>query len=336
MNRRTLSTPMIGLAVALLLLAACGTPESSPLRIQATSTSAPTTTTATQASESPAATQVPITPTTEEITSLGSSCSELFQSHVDAWDSREPENLRQVYTEDIVHFDGQPLYVDIDGVVGMAKRLYEQFPNWQSEAGATYISKDQCLGTSINWGLLGLKQADPGLEYGLLNTRSGRISYWRLFYDRRFFQAMLGIVTGGEIIDDEFLSQFASSWSGGDAGELAKIYSQDAELEDSLFGISIAGQQAIADYANRFFARSPGAGWELLYPFAERDASDLYKQQYPSASQGGVFGIMVEDAGGNPCEIRAAVILTPNDEGRIQKHMTYYAADTLIACGWVR
>jgi hypothetical protein len=314
MNRKTLSTPMIGLALGLLLLAACGMPEPSPAGIQATSASAPTTTTATQALESPAATQVPITRTAHEIASLGSSCSELYKSHIDAWDSREPENLRQVYTEDIVHFDGEPLYVDIDGVVDMAKQMYKQFPNWQMEAGATYISEEQCLGTWINWGVFGLKQSDPGLEYDLMNIRSGRISYWRLFYDPGFFKAMLGIVTGGAIIDDDFLSQFASRWSGGDAAELVKIYSQDAELEDSLFGISIVGQQAIADYANWFFARSPGGAWELLYSFAESDASDPYKQQYPFPSQGGVFGIMGKDAGGNPCEIRAAVILTPNDE----------------------
>ena len=45
----------------------------------------------------------------EEVTSIGNNCKELFQGHVDAWDSRDPENLRLIYTDDIIHFDGKPL-----------------------------------------------------------------------------------------------------------------------------------------------------------------------------------------------------------------------------------
>ena len=48
MSRKTLSTSIIGLALALMLLTACGTPEPPPAVIQATSTSAPAITTPTE------------------------------------------------------------------------------------------------------------------------------------------------------------------------------------------------------------------------------------------------------------------------------------------------
>jgi carboxyl-terminal processing protease len=57
MNRRTRSTPILGLALVLILLAACGTTEPPPAVIQATSTSRPATTTPTQV---PAPTEGPL------------------------------------------------------------------------------------------------------------------------------------------------------------------------------------------------------------------------------------------------------------------------------------
>jgi hypothetical protein len=44
----------------------------------------------------------------------------------------------------------------------------------------------------------------------------------------------------------------------------------------------------------------------------------------------------VKDTEGNPCEIRAVVILTPDKEGKIQSQEVFYNADSLIACGWAK
>ena len=268
----------------------------------------------------------------QEITTLGENCEELYRSHIDAWDSRDPQNLRLIYTDDIVHFDGKPLYVGINGVVGMAKGMFEFFPDWQMEAGDTYISDGECFGTWVNWGVFGFTQANPGLEFDLLETRDGKISFWRLFYDQNFFEA----IPDGTNIEQDFLTRFANSWTAADIDELLKIYSQDVHIEDTLFGISDRGQRAMIAYANDVFDKSPGASWELLYPFAENEGGYIAQEGEPLPSEGGVFSITVKDHDSNPCEIRVVLILTPDENGIIQTQQIFYQADTLLACGWVK
>ena len=267
-----------------------------------------------------------------EITLIGKSCKELIQGQIDAWASKDPKNLRLIYSDDIVHFDGKPLFVGIDAVVRMAEDMYTYFPNWQMKAGETYISKDECVGTWVNWNVFSFTQDHPGLEFDFLTTRDSKISFWRLFYDQNFHRAF----GNKDRVDDNFLLQFASSWSSGNAGKVVRMYAQDAELEDGLFGISIIGKQAIREYANSFFAKSPKAKWELIYPFAESEVASSFKEQYPFASQGGIFSISVNDIEGNPCEIRVVVILTPNEHGKILTQKTFYESNMLLTCGWAR
>lgn len=266
-----------------------------------------------------------------EITMLGEKCEALHKSHIDAWDSRDSENLRLIYSEDIVHFDGRPIFVGIDQVVDMARAMFIQFPNLQMEVGKTYISKDACLGTWTFWGIFGISENDPGLEFDLLETQDGKISFWRLYYGQNYFDSL-----NKDMVDDDFLLNFASSWSSGRSNKIGKLYAQDANLEDSLHGISVKGNQPIKEYASGFFAKSPEAKWELVYPFAEDDVEWGFKEQYPFPSQGGIFSITIIDAEGNPCEIRAVVILTPNEERAIQTQKIFYEANTLLTCGWAK
>jgi len=267
-----------------------------------------------------------------EVTSLRDSCEALYQKHMEAWDSRDPENFRQIYTDDVVHVDGDPANTGVYGLIDVGRVMFEVFPDWQMEAGDTYISKNQCLGTWLNWGVFGFSQDDPGIEYDWMETRENKISYWRMFYDQKFHQA----IENADLVNDDFLQNYASAWSSGDPDTILKIYASDAELDDSLFGFSIAGQEAIGDYASRFLATSSEASWDILDPFSESLPSNRYKDEHPYASQGAVYAIQVEGADGNPCEIRAVVILTPNGDGLIQTQNIFYEAETLVACGWAR
>jgi ketosteroid isomerase-like protein len=267
----------------------------------------------------------------DQITALGKSCEELYAQHITAWNSKNPENLRLIYTEDIVSFEGEPTYVGIEDVVEMADDMFQFFPDWQMQAGDTYISKpDECFGTWLNWGVLGIPKENPGKEYDLFTIRDGKISFWRLFYDQEFQNAFATYYR----IKPDFLAQFASAWSGGDAGELVKLYAENAVLEDSLFGVNITGTFEIQDYATNFWRRSSGASWSLVTPFAE-DLPIKHPDLYPHPAQGGIYSISVKDKQGEPCEVRAAVILTPDDDGIILAQQMFYAADTLLECGWV-
>jgi hypothetical protein len=266
-----------------------------------------------------------------EVATLGNDCQALYQGFFNTWNSRNPENMPQIFTDDIVPFDGEPAFVGIDSVVEMATVMFEVFPDWQMTAGQTYVSKDECLGTWLNWGLLGLEEDDPGIEYDLLQTRDGKIYFWQMFYNQRFHE-----VLDEPPVNLDFLAQFTSAWSARNTDELMKIYAQDAEIEDTLFEMTATGEQAIQDYADRFFAQSSEISWELLTPFSESPPTPAHQNQYPIQSQGGVFAIHVQDANGNPCEIQAVAILTPNDEGNIQTQKIFYQADSLVVCGWAK
>ena len=263
----------------------------------------------------------------QEIETLDKNCEDIAKLQIETWNTRDPENLREIYTEDIVHFDKNPAYIGIDEVINMAKRMFINFPNWQMGLGDTYISKEKCVGTWINWGVLGFKQDDPGLEFDLLETQDNKISFWRLFYDEKFNFAP---------IDYELLSMFEKSWSQNDENVLLDIYSENAKLEDTLFDVAIVGHEEIAGYATSIFTFSQGASWNLIIPFTEGHAEYPYKDEYPYPSVGGVFGVNTKKGDGTTCEIRVVAILMPDENGKIQAQETFYDANTLIECGWVR
>ena len=142
----------------------------------------------------------------EIVLPLAQFCLSIAQGQIDAWNSRDPENLRAIYTEDIVHFDGQPAYEGIDEVINMLNGVFKRFKTWQVELGETYISGDECFVTVINFDIFDLTKDNPGLEFDVLETRDGKISFWRLFYDQSFNE----ILKDEDQINHEFISSFAT------------------------------------------------------------------------------------------------------------------------------
>jgi ketosteroid isomerase-like protein len=264
-----------------------------------------------------------ILPAADQVMALGKSCAEIYQAQIEAWVSKDPEKLRAVYTDDIVHFDGIPAFVGIEEVLNMAERMFRAFPRWEMKAGPTYISQNECLGTWIFWNTSGWKEEDPGLEFDILETREGKISFWRLFYDRHF---------DSDRIDEVFLQDFAAAWSSGDLESVLGLYSQDAVVEDTLLGVTAFDPEGIRIYADAVLSENPEISWELTYPFAEVDFANAEAEVL--ASKGGTFTINTLDGQGSPCQIQAVLILTPDGGGKIQHQKTFYDAGSLKNCGW--
>ena len=261
----------------------------------------------------------------QEIEALGKACKDFEKLQIDTWETRDPEKLRDIYTVDIVHFDSYPAYVGIDQVVDMAKMMFSIFSAWEMEAGETYISGEKCVGTWVNWGIMGFTQENPGLEFDLLETKGDKISFWRLFYDEKFdFYP----------IDFKFLAMFENAWSASDAKRLVQIYSENAVLDDTVFGVSIEGKARIANYAQNFLELSHNGSWTLIQGFTEEKIE--FTEDYTGPSLGGVFGVDTTQPNGTNCEIRVAVILTPDENGKIQSQETFYDANSLVECGWVK
>jgi len=256
-------------------------------------------------------------------------CTKLVESQIEAWRSENPDALKKIYTEDIVHFDGSPAYVGIDEVTHMAENMWIYFSKWEMKAGEAYISKNACVGEWMNWNIMGFSQDEPAIEYDLLNYRGDKISFWRLFYDNNFQEAF----GAPERIDDDFLTQFASTWSGGKKKQIGNLYSENAVYEDTLFDISLSGRSAISDFASSFAGQFQDAAWELMSPFGEEEAGYDFIDEFPFPSQGGVFSISIPGEGNESCEIMALIILTPNDENLITQQRMFYDAQSLISCG---
>lgn len=262
----------------------------------------------------------PLTPPPlAEVQELADSCQEMVGKQISAWDSQDEDQLREVYTEDIVHFDGGPAYVGIDAIVNMAKNMAVFLQGWQMDAGETYISADECLGTWRNWDLFDFELEDPGLEFDLIDFQDGRISFWRLFYEERFNFAP---------IDHELLTRIAEVLSEENMPDLEEIYANDAVLEDSLLGVKAQGLDEIRAYSEALKKNYSLANWDLLIPFSESEnpLPDL------QPANGGVYQIAT---GRDGCLVTAAVILSANQEGKIAHQLTLYQADSLIECGWL-
>jgi ketosteroid isomerase-like protein len=254
-------------------------------------------------------------------------CDTLFRAHIDAWNSRDVNNIREIYTEDIVHFDGKPLFEGIDEVANMAVDIWAEFPKWEMKDGNNYLSEDACLGEWINWGIFTFSEDDPGLEFDLLNFRESQISYWRLYYDRKF----LNVFGHGYYIDENLLNDFGAAWSSDDPDKIAEIYSDNASLTDSLFDISLEGNNAISDYAAAYFAQFPGVQWKLTYAFAENYPKNI-KEDNPFHPIGGVYTITIQDSDQSSCDIQAVVLISPDNDHQIMEQTIYYDGESLINC----
>jgi ketosteroid isomerase-like protein len=268
----------------------------------------------------------PLTPLPEaEVVELADSCREIYTEQIDAWISADYDRVRDVYTEDVVHFDGGPVFVSVDEVVEMARWMNLFLSDYTQDAGDTYISASDCLGTWLLWGAKGLTEEDPRREFDLIETRDGKISFWRLFYGEKFDFAP---------INKDLLSQFAETLPTGRSRAMKEIYAEDAVLVDSLFGVEAQGLDEILGYTAGFKKAYSVKGWELLIPFSEVIDSDAAPPDF-IPSHGGVYRITSTDDQGDICYVNAVVILTPNQEGKISQQLVYYQADSLIECGWL-
>ena len=174
--------------------------------------------------------------------------------------------------------------------------------------------------------MFGFTQENPGVEYDWLEYNDDGIYFWRLFYDERFQEEF----NHPERIDAEFLTSFTNAWSDQNKNDLIKIYNQDAQLEDTLFGVQKYGVDEIADYSLSFFAQFPDAQWRLLDLFGEETAGD---EKYPFTYQGGIMQIELPDSASGNCTIMAAILLAPDNEGKIISQKMFYEPQSLISCG---
>jgi len=289
----------------------------------------------------PSATPLPPTPTTiprapvslTEVESTASAFEALTRAEGEAWNSGDDQALRAVFTEDAIFTDKTfgDLAVGIDAIVGVFNNMNMLVLNWKGQVTDRYIALEGGITVNNIWNLeLGgykFTQNDPLVEVDWLQTRDNHISSMIVLHSLDTLKNSFSADQQRHNQASSLLSSYQSAWSYGDQQAVSELYSSDAVREDSLFGEMQPGREAIGSFAKSFFAWYPGARWSLSMGFGEGRGD--------SPKTGGLFVIRVNGLDGQPCDVRAGVLLQTAEDQIVHEDL-FYEPQSLIKCGWVR
>jgi ketosteroid isomerase-like protein len=268
-----------------------------------------------------------------DVTSNASVFEALARGQVDAWNVRDTQALRQFYHPDAEMYDRTfgDHGVGIDAIVGIMNGMNVAVPKWKAVSSDWYIGKDGGLSVDPLWDLSigghAFTQGDLLMDVDWMQTQNSLVSVWTVFYGLDAMGKM-GMISMDRMTQSKSqLAAYEAAWSGGNAKVVSSLYASEAVREDSLFGETQNGQAAISSFAKSFFAWYPSAPWRLTVAFGEG--------QGDAAMVGGLFDILVKDSSGQPCAVKAGVLLQA-DSGKITHETIYYQPDSLIQCGWAR
>jgi ketosteroid isomerase-like protein len=257
----------------------------------------------------------------------------LARAQVDAWNSRDGQAVKVLFTEDAVADDVTfaEHAVGVNQIAGLVAGVSGFGASWQARLMDRYIGLQDGLALDGLWnlrfGMSEFTQDDPIVEVDWLRTRDSRISHWTLFYGLDFMEKV-GATTPLRLDQvKSLLSRYQVAWSSGSEREVANLYSSDAIRLDTIFQERLEGRKAIASWASSFFAWYPGAQWNLALAFGEGSGQ--------SPTTGGLYGISVRDLRGQPCQVQAAVLLHASQD-LIVDEVLYYQAESLARCGWAQ
>ena len=271
-------------------------------------------------------------PAADELSQRHAHCVDTVHGQIAAWDTGDPEEVRKVYTDDIVHFDSRPAYVGIEDVVDMSKMMFRSSPDWQMAPGDTYVSVDRCAGEWDFWNTMGFEEDAPGTEFDILDARDGKIAYWRLFYDQAFYEAW----GADDEIDRASLDAYAATWSAGEVDAVKQLYARNAVLVDSLLGIAAKGRGQVSAYADAILAEASQGAWSVEHVFGEGEMIETADgSEGRNPADGAVFHVDTRGGTGDRCTLRLMVVLQPDDKGLIAHQEVFWDAMSLEACGWV-
>jgi ketosteroid isomerase-like protein len=282
-------------------------------------------------------TAIPPTPTTiprpalsaDEVKTIATEFEMITNAHLQSWANRDYDQMRQVYTEDIVHHDlnNAETFKGISSVISMAQLFLDIFPDYENRLVSTFVGQDDGFYIEDSWGwtpddnIKTIFSSDHPLKnYMWMTLRDGKISYWWLFYDEEVF--LYGDWPS------KLMQDYADAWSSGDSEAVASLYTPEAIRQDTLYGENQQGYSAIKAFATHFFAWYHSVHLTLEGTFGE----------YPEViKRGGIYKVSVSDPGGQPCDVKMLVLLEPDEsQQKIAQEWVFYNADSLIACGWAQ
>lgn len=258
-------------------------------------------------------------------------CEQLASAHAEFWTSHDMDMFEGVYTEDIVHDDGETFIQGAEDVSSMANTVFMFFPGLQATLQDLYVGGEECLGIydyfPLQLGGTEFTAEEPLIEIDLLRPQGNRIAYWGLFEDHATIEKEYSNADVDQWLehDRELLERYAEAWSSDDPAQVAALYASDASRQDLMSGDMQSGSGEIRSWARTFFQQFPDARWQLVMPFSGNLSG--------MPVTGGTYTLRVENQDPETCTIEAAVLLG-NSGSEIVKETVFYDAASLVECGW--
>ncbi len=268
-----------------------------------------------------------------ELERTSSAFESLASAEVKAWNTRDNQLIRTIFTEDAVMRDRT--YSDFvtgpDEIIRLIVSVASFGSKWEAQLKDSYIAKDEGITVSDLWNLgLGgyaFTQADPMVEVDRLKISDNHITNWTLFYGLDSIEKTHRATSERLEEARALLSTYQMAWSSGDPQVVGALYSSDTVREDTLFGERQEGQAAIRSFAKSYTGWYPGVLWDLSLAFGEG--------QGDSPVTGGLYTVQATDLEGQPCIVQVAVLLQTS-ENLISHETIFYEPQSLIRCGWAR
>ncbi len=257
----------------------------------------------------------------------------LARGLVESWNSRDVQMVKDLFAGEAEARDRTfgDHAVGPDQIAGLISVVSSFGSSWEALQMERYVGLEDGLAVEelshLKFGSLQFTQDHPMLEVDWLQTGGGLILNWTIFYALDTMQE-LGVVTSPRLVQARsLLAAYESAWSSGDEQAVAHLYARESIREDLVFMEQQEGQKAIASFARSFFAWYPGVQWHLSLGFGEGLGEEPIT--------GGLYVITVSDPTGQPCEVKAALLLQAS-ENLITHERLYYAPQSLIRCGWAK
>ncbi len=253
--------------------------------------------------------------------------------HVAAWMEQDPDAIRSYWDDDTVHEDtGFLLELSGPDLLSMPDWFFDDAPDFKWEVDQVFVADGVALEVTRAWGIelrgFDFVEDEPLWEIDRIEVDpDGTLGRWTLFYDLDTYREWSAL--DSRIDDAESLIRaYADAWGSGDSAEVGALYAADAHRVDSLFGVDLAGIDAIEAHAARFSSWVSDAGFSPHLIFSDSRLGFRDPERI-----GAVFTLGGVDGEGSECDIDMAVVLSSTD-GTIVHDEVFWDADSLLACGW--
>jgi hypothetical protein len=264
------------------------------------------------------------------------------------------------YVEDAVFYDpgsGDDTVKGRNTITSIHRPMANYFPDMASETMATFISVDAAaflVEIANLWPPWVYKPPDsPPVEFLEVHRfENGLATAHELWNTVETFEltgqgcfADGGCVTELETIADRYVA----AWSSGDEGQIAALYAENAQFDDTMFDLDGEGSNGIAGLSQERFGPDGVADLEVLGLAAQINGPSSPTETRPN--QGGIIAVAIHylwttSIDGEPITgeslttfelgTRTTSGFEPDPDGLITREEVFHDAESLIAAGIAR